>query len=259
MDVTSRFVLDFARRFAGGAGNPGACAILDFGCGAGRLVAEARAAGLNMQGADVYYKGSTTRAEAAAAGLLGTAVREIRDGSLPFPDAAFSLVVNNQVLEHVENLDRELAEIHRVLKPGGTLLSIFPSHDVWREGHIGIPFAHWFRRGSRARFLYAWALRSLGFGYWKEQAPTRRQWAIDKLAWIDAYARYRPRDEVFHTFERYFHSEGREADYIRYRLCQRRWRAPAARLLNLSPARAAAIALFRKLAFLVIESRKEDR
>jgi len=259
MDVTSRFVLDFASRFARGAGNPGGCAILDFGCGAGQLVAEARAAGLNMQGADVYYKGSGARAEVAAAGLLGTVVHEIRDGCLPFPDAAFDLVVDNQVMEHVEYLDRELVEIHRVLKPGGTLLSIFPSRDVWREGHIGIPFAHWFPRGSRARFLFVWALRSLGFGYWKEQAPTRRQWAIDKLAWLDAFARYHSRAEIFDAFERYFRNRGREADYIRYRLCQRRWRAPAARLLDLPPARAAAIALFRKLAFLVIESRKESR
>jgi len=259
MDVTSDFVLDYVRQFARGAGKPADCAILDFGCGAGQLVAEARATGLNMQGADVYYQGSGTRAEAVAAGLLGTAVHETRDAGLPFPDAAFDLVVNNQVLEHVQDLDRELAEIHRVLKPGGTLLSIFPSSDVCREGHIGIPFAHWFRRGSRYRFLFVWALRSMGFGYWKQQAPTGRQWAIDKLAWIDAYVRYRPRAEIRHTFERYFRSEGREADYIRYRLCRRRWRAPAARLLSLPPARAAAISLFRKLAFLVIESRKEDR
>lgn len=259
MDVTSRFVLDFARRFAGGAGKPAGCAILDFGCGAGRLVVEARAAGLNMHGADVYYSGSNARAEAAAAGLLGTAVHEIRDGRLPFPDASFDLVVGNQVMEHVEDLGGELAAIHRVLKPGGTLLSVFPSRDVWREGHIGIPFAHWFPRGSRARFPFAWALRSVGFGYWKEQAPTRRQWAIDKLAWIDAHTHYRPRAEIFTAFDRYFRNEGREADYIRYRLCQRRWRAPAARLLSLPPVRAAAVALFRKLAFLVIVSRKEDR
>jgi SAM-dependent methyltransferase len=259
MDVTSRFVLDFARRFAGGAGKPPGCAILDFGCGAGRLVAEARAAGLDMQGTDVYYGGSTARAEAQAAGLLGTAVHEIRGGRLPFPDAAFDLVVDNQVIEHVEDLDRDLAEIHRVLKPGGTLLSIFPSRDVWREGHIGIPFAHWFPRGSRARFWYVWALRSLGFGYWKKQAPTRRQWTIDKLAWLDAYTRYRSRAEIFRAFERYFRNRGGEAGYIRYRLCALPWRAPAARLLSLPPVRMAAIGLFRKLAFLVIESRKADR
>jgi SAM-dependent methyltransferase len=257
MDVTSRFVLDFARRFAAAGSGP-SCRILDFGCGAGRLVAEGRAAGLDIWGADVYYGGSATRRDAEAAGLLGTVIREIRDGRIPFPDATFDLVVNNQVLEHVEDLDRELAGIHRVLKPGGAALSLFPSRDVWREGHIGIPFAHWFRSGSRARLGYVWALRSLGFGYWKEQAATPRQWAIDKLAWIDAYTRYRSRAEIFRAFDRYFQNQPLEGDYIRYRLCQRRWRAPAARLLGLPPARAAAVALFRKLAFLAILSRKAD-
>jgi SAM-dependent methyltransferase len=254
MDVTSRFVLDFARRYAQSSAT---CAILDFGCGAGRVVAEGRAAGLDIWGADVYYGGSATRREAEATGLLGTFIREIEDGRLPFPDATFDLVVNNQVMEHVEDLDRELAGIHRVLKPGGAALSIFPSRDVWREGHIGVPFAHWFPRGSRVRFWYAWALRSLGFGYWKEQAATRRQWAIDKLAWIDAYARYRSRGEIFRAFNRYFRNQPLEAEYIRYRLCQRRWRAPMAQFLRLPPAHAAGVALFRKLAFLVILSRKE--
>lgn len=257
MDVTSRFVLDFARRFERAGSSP-PYKILDFGCGAGRLVAEGRAAGLDIWGADVYYGGSATRRDAEAAGLLGTAVFEIRDGRLPFPDGTFDLVVNNQVLEHVEDLERELGEIHRVLRPGGAALSVFPSRDVWREGHIGIPFAHWFRRGSRMRLWYAWALRSLGFGYWKEQAATRRQWAAEKLAWIDAYTRYRPRDEIFRAFGRYFRSEPLEADYIRYRLCDRPWRAPAARLLRLPPVRAVGVALFRKLAFLAILSRKAD-
>lgn len=248
MDVTNRFVLDFARPFA---------AILDFGCGAGRLVAAGRELGLDIVGVDVFYSGSGSRAQAEAAGLLGTAVREIAAGRIPFPDASFDLVVNNQVMEHVEDLDATLDEIDRVLKPGGTVLSLFPSRDVWREGHIGIPFAHWFQRGSRARFLYTWALRSLGAGTWKEQAATRRQWAADKLAWIDAYTHYRPRDEIFRAFGRRFRNELREPDYIRFRLRDRRWRAPLARLLDLPLVAAAASALFRKLAFLVIVSRKE--
>ena len=61
------------------------------------------------------------------------------------------------------------------------LLSIFPSRDVFREGHIGIPFSHWFQKESRVRFYYTWALRGLGLGTWKDQAPTARQWAVDKL------------------------------------------------------------------------------
>jgi SAM-dependent methyltransferase len=253
MDVTNRFVLDFAKRFA--QARPGA-KILEFGCGAGAAVAAGRAAGLDIVGADLFYGGSNARAEAEAGGLLGSAVHELREGRLPFADEYFDLITNNQVMEHVEDLDAVLAELNRVLKPGGTLLSIFPSRDVFREGHIGIPFSHWFEKGSRARLLYTWALRCLGAGTWKQQASTRRQWALDKLNWIDTYTHYRTRNEIFAAFGRYFQTELREPDYIRYRLRDRAWLAPLARLLDLPAAPAAAAALFRKLAFLVLVSQK---
>jgi SAM-dependent methyltransferase len=251
MDVTNRFVLDFAMRFA--RERPGA-AMLDYGCGAGEVVAAARAAGLDMWGADIYYGGSNARAEAERAGLLGAAIRPMQD----FPPGSFDLVVNNQVLEHVEDLGATLDGIHRALKRGGTLLSVFPSRDVLREGHIGIPLAHWFPKGSRLRLLYAWSLRAIGFGYWKEQAPACRQWAVDKLNWIDAYTRYRSRREILAAFDARFRSEFREPDYIRYRLRQSPRLAPLSRLLSLPLAPAAATWIFRKLAFMVIVSHKEN-
>jgi SAM-dependent methyltransferase len=244
VDVTNRFVLDFARRHGG--------RILDYGCGAGSVVIAGRAAGLEMYGTDVFYAGSETRPPA------NDAIREMVGGRIPFADAYFDLVTNNQVMEHVEELDAVLAEIARVLKPGGTLLSIFPSSDVWREGHIGIPFSHRLPRGSRVRFWYTWLLRSIGLGTWKEQAPTPRQWAIDKLAWIDRWTRYRTRAEIFTAYERHFTSELREPDYIRYRLLDQpsAVRRLLARITSWPLFRGLATALFRKLAFLVIVSKK---
>jgi SAM-dependent methyltransferase len=247
MDVTNRFVLDFAQRFA--RQHPGA-RILDFGCGEGALVDAGIAAGLPMCGADVFYSGAQARPR-------GGDIHEICEGRLPFGDLTFGLVVNNQVMEHVEDLDAALREIHRVLAPGGLLLSIFPSRDVFREGHIGIPFSHWFAPGSRVRFYYTWALRRLGFGTWKEQAPTARQWAIDKLDWIDTYTRYRSRKEIFSTYGRYFRNERRELDYIRYRLLDRPGRGWIASALRFAPLALVARAVFRKLAFFVILSRKD--
>jgi 2-polyprenyl-6-hydroxyphenyl methylase/3-demethylubiquinone-9 3-methyltransferase len=41
---------------------------------------------------------------------------------LPYPDADFDAVVCVDVLEHVQDLDRVLAEVTRVLKPGGLFL-----------------------------------------------------------------------------------------------------------------------------------------
>jgi SAM-dependent methyltransferase len=250
IDVTNRFVLDYARANGG--------RILDYGCGAGRVVAAGRAMGLDIYGTDMFYGGSGTRADAARSGLLGEAIREMHGTAIPFPNDYFDLVTNNQVMEHVDDLEGTLAEIHRVLKPGGIVLSIFPSRDVWREGHIGIPFSHRLPRGSRIRFLYTWLIRSLGFGTWREEAPTTRRWAVEKLEWIDRWTRYRTRAEIFATYERYFRSELREADYIRYRLrdSPSPLRNALAAWMNFAPFATPALALFRKLAFLVIVSRK---
>lgn len=250
IDVTNRFVLAFALRHGG--------RVLDYGCGAGRVVRNGRAQGLDIFGTDVFYGGSQSKAEAEASGLFGDMIRDMTDGRIPFADGTFDVVTNNQVMEHVEDLDATLREIHRVLKPGGTVLSVFPSKDVWREGHIGIPFAHWFARGSRLRFLYTWALRAAGLGTWKEQAPTPKQWAVDKLDWIDRWTRYRSRREIFDTYDRYFRSELRERDYIRYRLTVRAGavRGWLIRSLQWPVVSAIEVGLFRKLAFLVIVSEK---
>ena len=250
LDVTNRFVVDFARRHGG--------RVLDYGCGAGRSVTEGRGLGVDMYGTDVFYGGSETRRDAEATGLFGDRIREMFHDRIPFDDASFDLVTNNQVMEHVEDLDATLREIARVLKPGGLCLSVFPSKDVWREGHIGIPFAHRLPKGSQIRFLYTWALRSLGLGTWKEQAPTTRQWAIDKLDWIDRWTRYRSRTEIFSTYNSYFENELRERDYILYRLLDSPSpvRRMLARTVDWPLISHMQVALFRKLAFLVIVSRK---
>ena len=59
---------------------------------------------------------------------------------MPFSDASMDIVLATQVLEHIPDPIAVIAEIRRVLKPGGTLLlsvpSIFPQHgspgDYWR-------------------------------------------------------------------------------------------------------------------------------
>lgn len=45
---------------------------------------------------------------------------------MPFAADSFDVVVSNDVLEHVPDLERALAEAFRVLKPGGWVLATFP-------------------------------------------------------------------------------------------------------------------------------------
>ena len=91
--------------------------------------------------------------------ILGEAfderIRIMRDERvIPFPDSQFDVVYANQVFEHVRFLDHMLGECARVLKPGGTLIALFPLATYPIEGHSLVPFVHWLPPGSgRARYL----------------------------------------------------------------------------------------------------------
>jgi len=214
MHINHSYILDFAERNRHGKKE---YQILDYGCGAGEAVISGRDSGLDIYGAEVFYEGGNTRAKVEASGILGTAVREIVDGRIDFPDAYFDLVVSNQVFEHVEDLDKVLSEIYRILKPGGSTLNLFPSKDVWREGHCGIPFLHRFSRKSQTRYYYALFLRRLGFGYFKK-GKSPGQWTRDFLDWLDAYCHYRDRKAILRAFRRLFSVRLIEEDYILFRM-----------------------------------------
>lgn len=184
--------------------------VLDYGCGSGQIVLLLRELGVNASGCDVYYGGGD-RSGSVDASLMGGAIRRMQGSLIPFEDETFDLVVNNQVLEHVPNLDAVLAEVHRVLVPGGLVLSLFPDRGVWREGHCGIPFLHLFPKQNKARVYYAACLRSIGFGYYKAgKAPL--EWARDFCAWLDRWTYYRSHREIESAFRSHFsgtkHVEG---------------------------------------------------
>jgi SAM-dependent methyltransferase len=82
---------------------------------------------------------------ATAAGAQGTRPDLTYDGNrLPFPDGTFDTVLNVQVLEHTPRPRALVAEMSRVLKPGGLLILLAPfqfrlheqPHDYYRfSGH----------------------------------------------------------------------------------------------------------------------------
>ncbi len=175
--------------------------VLDYGCGGGLIVKLLRERGLDAVGCDIFYEGgnhlSGIRPEELAATIF-----PMEGDKIPFPDNCFELVINNQVLEHVVDLGAVVSEMTRVLKPGGTVLSIFPDSGVWREGHCGVPFLHWFPKGSRFRVNYAYLARLLGAGYCKKNKPPR-QWAEDFCVWLDMWTYYRPYAEIEAIFSRH--------------------------------------------------------
>jgi SAM-dependent methyltransferase len=67
--------------------------------------------------------GMLRRARRRAAGRPVTFVQAAAE-SLPFQDSSFDTVVSTLVFCSVEDVDRALAEIHRVLRPGGQLIFV---------------------------------------------------------------------------------------------------------------------------------------
>jgi len=256
MHVNHEYIIDFCERRKKSSVQ-GSFAALDYGCGKGETVIAGRARGLEIFGAEAFYEGSNIRPDIEASGLFGTTIREIKNGRLDFPDDFFDVVVSNQVFEHVTDLDAVLGEILRVLKPGGVTLNLFPSRDVWREGHCGIPFVHWFPKTSRLRRPYMLTLRRLGMGKFKGHKPPEK-FVDHMLEWLDQFTFYRKRSDILRSFRRHFSVELIEDDNICFRLdaTGRGSLKSLARFLLFKPL---AKEMFRKLGGLVILAKKQER
>ncbi|MCE0504216.1 bifunctional 2-polyprenyl-6-hydroxyphenol methylase/3-demethylubiquinol 3-O-methyltransferase UbiG [Roseivivax sp. GX 12232] len=96
--------------------------VLDLGC-AGGFMAEALARrGARVTGIDPAEEAlAAARAHAAEGGLTIRYDQGVGE-ALPYGDASFDSVVCVDVLEHVQDLDKVLAEVARVLRPGGLFL-----------------------------------------------------------------------------------------------------------------------------------------
>jgi glycosyltransferase involved in cell wall biosynthesis/2-polyprenyl-3-methyl-5-hydroxy-6-metoxy-1,4-benzoquinol methylase len=97
--------------------------VLDCGCGFGvHLMLMSRLRDLDLVGVDAARDRLThARRERIPAALANTDLN-----LLPFRDECFDRVLMSEVLEHLEDDRRALAEVHRVLKPGGILALSVP-------------------------------------------------------------------------------------------------------------------------------------
>lgn len=118
--------------------------ILDAGCGSGPLFAALRDRGAVVTGFD----SSATMLELARRRLGGDADLHLADlgGPLPFGDGAFDDVIASLVLHYLEDWTAPLAELRRVLRPGGRLI-LAVDHPFLNEG------ADYF---ATRKFSFAW-------------------------------------------------------------------------------------------------------
>ena len=110
-------------------------AVLDLGCGFGRHAFEAARRGASVvaldAGRDEVDGVLATFVAMAEAGELapGSAHAAVVQGdalALPFADGAFDRVICSEVLEHIPDDRAAMAELARVLRPGGTMAITVP-------------------------------------------------------------------------------------------------------------------------------------
>jgi hypothetical protein len=68
-------------------------------------------------------------------GALVNGIRNEDAAALSFADQSFDMIVSNDVFEHVPNLDFAMAEMYRVLRPGGVAIFTVPI-DVHRDASL---------------------------------------------------------------------------------------------------------------------------
>lgn len=102
--------------------------ILEDGCGVGMYLTRlARTAELAI-GLEVERERAID-ALALCRGTSGAVINSVGE-ELPFPPDSFDLILSHEVIEHVVDDRRCIAEIVRTLKPGGTARFILPQSRV---------------------------------------------------------------------------------------------------------------------------------
>jgi len=133
--------------------------LLDLGCGPGSFLAVAAGAGWQPLGCDLDAEVVRRARQQGADARCG------RLHELELPSGSLDVVTAWDVLEHLDDLAQTLAEVRRILRPGGRLLAEVPD-----EGFAGRRVARVVALGSRdgqdaRRFFYYPAHRAI---------PTRR-------------------------------------------------------------------------------------
>lgn len=153
--------------FPPAAQSDGTCSVLELGAGAGyqaRIMSEAGYGVLAIDMASSYYRAVRVHE-----------VVEYDGRSIPARDDTFDVVFSSNVLEHVAEIDGLLAEMRRVLKPGGRAIHILPTTAcrLW-----SIP-AHYLWLGRRLAAVVRHRFTGPGAAP-KERAPRRptssREW-----------------------------------------------------------------------------------
>jgi SAM-dependent methyltransferase len=101
--------------------------VLDAGCGVGYGTAHLARVAQRVVGVDVFEDAIEYARRRYADANVEFVVADVQ--RLPFDDEAFDTACSFEIVEHVEDAERFVAELARVLRPGGTLVLSTPLAD----------------------------------------------------------------------------------------------------------------------------------
>ncbi len=169
--------------------------LLDVGCGPGTITVDLarRVAPGRVIGVDRAPE-VLTQAKAHASGQGVSIDWHVSDAyALPFPDASFDVVHAHQLLQHLSDPVRALAEMRRVLRPGGVLAARDSDYASFAWAPADPRLTRWLevyravarRNGGEpdaGRFLKGWALDS-GFDDVRATSSTWTYADPESCAW----------------------------------------------------------------------------
>lgn len=153
--------------------------VLEIGCGLGTDLLQFARHGAQVTGIDLSPKSvSLTQQRFALEGRSGTFL--VADAeALPFPEASFDVVYSFGVLHHTPDIEKAIAEIFRVLAPGGELiLMLYHRHSlhVW----LGTPL---FVAQQQRQQQHRAGIRL----FWAVCRELLRNWQSWQAEWVRVY------------------------------------------------------------------------